>query len=114
MEDNFYQDNTAMISSYPVNNNNNNNENSADTLAIISLVIGILSILVSCCGACMGTLPGIAGIVCAAISQKNNGKTGVATAGLVCSIIGTVIAFLWIIFMLIMYIPLIISEMAYY
>lgn len=60
------------------------------TLAIVSLVLGIISILCGCCFAWIGCLFGIGGIVCAVLSNKN-GKSGLATAGLICSIAGIVV-----------------------
>ena len=70
--------------------------NKADALAIISLVAGILSIVL-CCAMYWAFIPGILGIVFSIISSKNNGKTGVAKAGLICSIVGMVLALLWLI-----------------
>lgn len=61
-----------------------------DTLAIVSLVLGILAIILGCCSGVLGVILGIAGIICAVLSKKN-GKSGMATAGLICSIAGIVI-----------------------
>lgn len=90
-QNNFYQDNTNVQAQAPVNNAAPT-EKKTDVLAIISLVCGILAIILSCCSAYIGLVPGIAGIVLAIISKKQNGKSGIATAGLICSIIGIVIA----------------------
>lgn len=65
----------------------------SNTLAIVSLVLGILAIVCGCCLAWVGCLFGIGGIVCAVLSKKN-GKSGMATAGLICSIAGIVIGLL--------------------
>lgn len=67
-----------------------------NVLAIISLVVGILSIVLGCCSGWVGIILGIAGIVCAVLANKQ-GKTGLATAGLICSIVGIVLGVLWIV-----------------
>lgn len=67
-----------------------------DTLAIVSLILGIAAIVLGCCWAWLGVLLGVGGIVCAVMSKKKQ-KSGLATAGLVCSIIGVVFALIWII-----------------
>ena len=63
-----------------------------ETLAIVSLVLGIVSLVVCCCSGLFSTPFGIGGIICAVLAQKN-GKSGIATAGLICSIIGVVFGF---------------------
>ncbi len=73
-----------------------NNEGNNKTLAIVSLVLGILAIVTGCCITYLGILFGIAAIICAVLANKQ-GKTGLATGGLVCGIIGLVLAILWII-----------------
>lgn len=87
---NFYQDNTANYNQVPpvapVP------EKKTDALAIISLIAGIISILM-CCTCYYAAIPGIIGIVCAIFSKKNNGKSGLSTAGLICSIVGIVLGF---------------------
>lgn len=67
-----------------------------DTLAIVSLILGIASIIM-CCIPYLGIALGIGGIICSVMSSKKQ-KSGLATAGMVCSIIGIVIAVLMIIF----------------
>lgn len=77
----------------------NNGGNKA--LSIVSLVLGILSIVFSCC--CYGVLSvlfGAGAIVCAVISNKQ-GKTGLAKAGMICAIVGIVLAVIWLILTLI-------------
>lgn len=64
------------------------NRNSA--LSIVSLVMGILAITLGCCYG-VGFLFAIPGLVCGIISKKNE-ASGLATAGIICSIIGMVIA----------------------
>lgn len=82
-EQNPYQDNITTPANKP------------DALAIVSLVAGILSIVLVCCTMYWAIIPAIVGIVCAVMSKKNNGKTGIATAGLICSIVGIVLAVIW-------------------
>ena len=63
---------------------------SPNACQIISLICGILSII--CC--CFGIVPiilAVVGLVLAIIGNKSN-KHGVGTGGLVCSIIGLVLA----------------------
>lgn len=67
-------------------------QNTTDPLAIVGLILGILSIVMSCC-AYWGLIPGIIGLVLAILSKKK-AKSGLATAALVCSIIGIVLALL--------------------
>lgn len=67
-----------------------------DTLAIVSLILGIAAIVMSCCVTYLAIGLGIGGIICSVMSKKKQ-KSGLATAGMVCSIIGIVVAVLWII-----------------
>lgn len=67
-----------------------------DTLAIVSLILGIAAIIFGCCVTYLGIALGIGGIICSVMSKKKQ-KSGMATAGMVCSIIGIVFAVLWII-----------------
>jgi thiol:disulfide interchange protein len=90
-QNNFYQDNTNVQATA---NTAAPAEKKTDVMAIISLVCGILAIILGCCTAYIGLIPGIAGIILAVLSKKNNGKSGMATAGMVCSIIGIVVAVL--------------------
>ena len=48
------------------------------------------SIVLGCCTGWIGALFGIGGIICAVFANKQ-GKTGLAKAGLICSIIGIVL-----------------------
>ncbi len=75
--------------------------NNTNVLAILSLVAGILSIIMACCVTWVGIILGIAGIILAIFANKQ-GKTGLATAGMICSIIGIVIAVLMIILVIIL------------
>lgn len=67
-----------------------------DTLAIVSLILGIAAIVLGCCITYLGIALGIGGIVCSVMSKKKQ-KSGLATAGMVCSIIGIVFAVIWIV-----------------
>lgn len=58
--------------------------------ATVSLILGILSIVTGCF--CLGGILGILGIVFFVLSRKSNGRTGAATAGLITSIVGILIA----------------------
>lgn len=62
-----------------------------NALAIVSLVLGIISIVLGCCGSWIAIVLGIGGIVCSVLSKKQ-GKTGMGTAGFICSIVGIVLA----------------------
>ena len=91
---NNYQDYTSNVqpqvtapASGQIENNN------STTLAIVSLVLGILSIVLGCCTGWIGALFGIGGIICAVFANKQE-KTGIAKAGLICSIIGIVLGVL--------------------
>lgn len=58
-------------------------------MSIAGLVMGIVSIvLMCCCGG--GIIFGIAGLIMSIVGNKQT-KTGVGTAGLVCSIVGIVL-----------------------
>lgn len=65
-------------------------------MAVASLVLGIVSIVVAVFsgffGGWFGAVLGIIGVVLGAIGTRNEEKRGMATAGLVCSIIGTALS----------------------
>lgn len=63
------------------------------TMGVASLVLGIVSIVFSFTGAIawVGIISGIIGIILGAMARKTT-PTGIATGGLVCSIIGLVIS----------------------
>ena len=91
---NNYQDYTANVqpptqAAAPTQAENKD----TNVLAIVSLVLGILSIVLGCCTGWVGALFGIGGIICAVFANKQ-GKTGLAKAGLICSIIGIVLGIL--------------------
>lgn len=122
---NYYQDNTSSQSVYqnytsnsetippyqePIQNPQPQDDNNG--LAIVGLVMGIISILFSCCyGA--GIIFGIAGWICSAMANKKN-KTGLGKGGLITSIVGTVLSILVIICFIILIIIGVASEVAYY
>ncbi len=65
-------------------------------MGVASLVLGIISIVLSLFGGTwVSALIGIVGIVLGALAKKANPEnSGMATAGMVCSIIGTVLSLL--------------------
>lgn len=68
-----------------------------NTLAIVSLVLGIASIPLACCGGYPGLVAGIAAIVLAVLARGKvrrgeAGQAGLATAGMVTGIVGLVIS----------------------
>lgn len=66
-------------------------------MAVASLVLGIISIVLSFFGGInlFGGIIGIVGIVLGVYGKKNPEKKGMATAGLVCSIIGTILCLIF-------------------
>ena len=62
-------------------------------MGVASLILGIVSILIGCFSGGLlgwvGTIAGIVGIILGALGRKNEASKGLATGGLVCSIIGT-------------------------
>ncbi len=64
-------------------------------MGVASLVLGIISLLIGIFTAgafgWIGAIIAIVGIILGALGRKNSEKTGIATAGLVCSIIGLVL-----------------------
>lgn len=69
-------------------------------MGVAALVLGIIAIIIGIFSAgtlgWAGAIMGIIGIILGALGRKNapEGKTGVATGGLVCSIIGTILSLL--------------------
>ena len=59
-------------------------------LAIVSLILGILSILLNCCCAVLGFVLGVTAIILACVYRKNNDGQfgGLALAGLICGCVG--------------------------
>lgn len=64
-------------------------------MAVASLVLGIISIIIGAVSSGMlgwlGAILAIIGIVLGAVGRKDEAKRGMATGGLVCSIIGLVL-----------------------
>ena len=63
-------------------------------MGIASLILGILSIISSFAGVgfqWIGAIFGLIGIILGALGRKNPESKGVATGGLVCSIIGFIL-----------------------
>ena len=84
---NYYQDYTQDFREQPVVQTTQTEEK--NTLAIVSLILGIVSIVTGCCGS--GFLFGVGGIICAVFANKQN-KTGMGKAGMITSIIGLVLS----------------------
>lgn len=77
-------------------NNGMNQPGKADGMGIASLVLGIVSIVMSCCITYIGLGCGIVGVILGVMSNQKN-KNGITTAGIVCSIIGIVLSIILII-----------------
>lgn len=64
-------------------------------MGVASLVLGIISILIGLFSAgalgWLGAILAILGIILGAVGKKNPEKSGLATAGMVCSIIGLIL-----------------------
>lgn len=69
----------------------------SDGLAIASMVLGIVAILMTCCSGYFSIPFAIVGLVLGIMSNRNNGKSGMATAGIVCSIIAIALSIVLII-----------------
>ena len=67
-------------------------ENNKNPLAIAGLVLGIVSVVFAFLYVWIGLITGIVGIVLSAKGRKTPAKKGMATAGLVLSIIGTALS----------------------
>lgn len=63
-------------------------------MAVASLVLGIISLVIGIFSAgslgWLGAILAVVGIILGALGRKNLEKKGMATAGLVCSIIGVI------------------------
>jgi hypothetical protein len=78
--------------------------NAGQTLGIIGLILGILTFLfgfIPCIGV-IAIVPGIAAIIISAIglsqANKNNGARGINIGALIVSIIGVLVASIWLVF----------------
>lgn len=83
-----YQDNTAQYGATMYGQSEIVEEKKTPGLAIGALVMGIVSIVLSCCCG-SGIIFAIAGLIMAIVANKKQ-KSGVGTAALICSIVGLV------------------------
>lgn len=67
--------------------------NGGDGFAIASLVLGIVSMVLSCLWY-IGPIGGVAAITLGIMHKRNGGRSGMATAGIICGIIGILITLL--------------------
>ncbi len=95
---NNYQNNVETTSYQGVPVVEDAGSGKANGMQIASLVVGIFSILICCCYGVPSIIAGIVGIILAIMGNKQ-GKNGVGTAGLVCSIIGLVLGTVFLILM---------------
>ena len=70
--------------------NNNGGKKGTDTYSLLSMILGILSLVLCCCVNYVPLALGVAAIVLYAMAKKNGTANGMAVAGLVCGIIGVV------------------------
>jgi uncharacterized membrane protein HdeD (DUF308 family) len=92
-QNNYYQDNTQDVQ--PSYQSPEPPDKHTNVLAVVSLVLGILSIP-ACCTCFLAIILGVGGIICSVLS-KRDGKSGLATAGLICSIIGVALGTIYLI-----------------
>lgn len=68
-------------------------------MGVASLILGIIAILIGLVSAgllgWLGAIVGIIGIILGALGRRNPEGKGLATGGLVCSIIGTILSLLF-------------------
>ena len=97
-EENNYQNNYSNDQQNYNNTNQPNNyqapeQKPSNTLAIVSLVTGILSAILMCCCTYAGIGLGIAAVVTALIHKSKTGKfNGMCIAGMICGILGAVLS----------------------
>ena len=99
---NTYQDNTAAYTA-PNYNGGANVYGEPEVpktpgVSIASLVLGIAGILFDCCCG-VGFIFGIIGLILAIVGNKEQ-KSGVGTAGLVCSIIAIIFGVFYLVYMI--------------
>lgn len=91
-----YQDNTSnVVYQQPVNTVEPAKKTNGMQTA--SLVLGILSICFCCCYGVLGLILGIIGLICGIKGNKES-KSGVGTAGIICSIIGIIFGVFMVIY----------------
>lgn len=71
---------------------NNNGKSNANGLAVAGLVLGIVSVVFAFLFSWVGLIAGVVGIILSVKGRKSEEKRGMATAGLVLSIIGTALS----------------------
>lgn len=83
------------------NNSNIETPNPNNGYAIACLILGILSIPLSCCYG-LGLVSAIVSIIMGAISKRHNGgrSSGIKIAGFICSIIGMITSILMIVYLI--------------
>ncbi len=96
----YYQDNTQTqqpiyAQSVPVQEA----KSGSNTMSIIGLVLGILSILMTCCYG-MGVALAIPGLILGIVGNKKN-KSGIALAAIICSIVGLVFNVVYLVLVII-------------
>lgn len=64
--------------------------NDSKGMAIASMILGIVSIVL-CCIWYISLIAGIVGIVLGIMHNRKNEKSGMATAGIICSVIGIIL-----------------------
>lgn len=73
------------------------NDPESKGMAIASMVLGIVSIVLVCCTYFLSIPCAIVGLVLGIMQNKTHGKNGMATAGIVCSIVSIVLSIIFII-----------------
>ena len=111
-QNNAYQNNAYQSNPYQNTTVEETQKSESNPLAVVSLVLGIVSIVLGCCTGWVGSLFGIGGVVCAIVAKKK-GKSGMATAGLICSIAGIVVGILLTI-VIVLFSEALIGEMSSY
>lgn len=83
-----YNNSNYDNSNYISQNSLSGNDENARTLAIISLICGLISLLLSCCCTCLNFPVAIAGIITGFLSNYDNKQKDImAIAGIICCII---------------------------
>jgi hypothetical protein len=73
-------------------------EKKSAALSITSMIIGIASFVLSCCGGYFTIFTSIAAVVLAIIAfAKQSGKKGMAIVGLICGILGFILSIIFIV-----------------
>lgn len=104
-----YQDNTAQYGASVYSQSTVTEEQKTPGLAIGALVMGIVSIVLSCCCG-SGIIFAIAGLIMAIVANKKQ-KSGVGTAALICSIVGIVFNAIMLIYYIVIYAAAFMAEM---